>query len=269
MTWENIGILLGFGSLFGYIVYTICFIHFIRFIAFISLVSGLGEFGSKKDYEQVIIFGSAIFIFSLRSFQKFKIYNPYFARKFLNPFILLFRGGAKAGQFALSVADGTLTGRKQLKRERAEFEREKAFYEGEKRKQQAEWEDIKKAWEELFRERDRWEREKAGGQRKEQKREYKGYKESRQKTEERKKERTGRYFERFARFDLDYFDRNDEYEVLGVKREDNKEIIKKAFYKLQKTYHPDMFNKEDIKEKLFEAEKISKLINFCYEKINK
>ena len=100
-----------------------------------------------------------------------------------------------------------LTGRKQLKRERAEFEREKAFYEGERRRQQKEWKNIKQGLGRTFQGTGTMGAVKKQGIRKEStKREYKGYEQSRAENRgQARKERTGRYFERFAKFDLDNF----------------------------------------------------------------
>ena len=70
--------------------------------------------------------------------------------------------GTKAGQYAVSVVDGTVSAKKELERERADFENEKQSFEAKKREYEEEWEDIKKAWDELIREREEFERHKSG-----------------------------------------------------------------------------------------------------------
>ena len=112
MNWESVGIFLGIGAVIGYIGYTICLFNWVRFLVFGYLVYIIYQMFLVKAYWEMIIYFSASLIFVIRFYRL----NPYFFSRLFSPFVLFFRGGVKAGAFALSIADGTLDRTKTTKK---------------------------------------------------------------------------------------------------------------------------------------------------------
>ena len=180
--------------------------------------------------------------------------------------------GTKAGQYAVSVVDGTVSAKKELERERADFENEKQSFEAKKREYEEEWEDIKKAWDELIREREEFERHKSGessGKKKDYSK-SEGYQKSKAKSQKsgqtKSKQKTGRFFKEFAKFDLDNPSKNNASEILGVDKNASRKEILMAYKKLMMKFHPDKFASESL-DKVKEANRIAVLLNSARERL--
>jgi DnaJ-domain-containing protein 1 len=182
--------------------------------------------------------------------------------------------GIKTGKYAVSVVDGTASHRIKLKREMAEFENEKAYYKAKEAELEDKYEEILRAWEELIKEREEFERQKAGESNytkynnnsdkgNSQNKTYQDFKEKTQsKKEEQNKQKTGRYFKEWGRFDFENYDKNDPYEVLGISRGMSKKDVKLVYRKLSMKFHPDRHHNEP-SDKMKEAEAIFKLIGWA------
>jgi DnaJ-domain-containing protein 1 len=261
----------GIKMMVAFMYHFLCF-NFIRIVAFLFtaffgfIVIFYGEIHGSRQ-QKIIYIG--LFLFTLFEFaRQYYINNRAGIISFIN-FVLnilqtlintvkfILKIGHKTGRFLVDVKTGVHSGKKQLEREREDFENEKLWFEEEKRQQKAEWEKIYKEWEKLIKEREEFERKSGRQTHNEKKAEYK---ESSKKEE---KQEQGRYFSEFASFDLQDFNKNDPYKVLGCKRRDSADTIKKAYRMLLAKFHPDKFQGEGNLDKLKEAEQIAKLVNWA------
>lgn len=265
----------GIKMMVTFMYHFLCF-NFIRIVAFLFtaffgfIVIFHGEIHGSRQ-QKIIYIG--LFLFTLFEFaRQYYINNRAGIINFIN-FVLnilqtlintvkfILKIGHKTGRFLVDVKTGVHSGKKQLEREREDFENEKLWFEEEKRQQQAEWEKIYKEWEKLIKEREEFERRSGQQTYNEKKAEYK---ESSKKEE---KQEQGRYFSEFASFNLQDFNKNDPYRVLGCQKGDSADTIKKAWKKLQMKYHPDRVDKSWSLAQMEEGKTISQLINWAKEKL--
>ena len=276
-----IGVLyIGTFVLLSKLFYFICLFNFIRiitgtlFILFSLFFLVTGEWQLSG-----ILLG-----LSLEFLRKFYLYTNTYKFKenknhisnvvgiILKPIALFLHLGTKAGQYAVSVVDGTVSAKKELKREKAEFENEKQAFKAKEAELEDKYEEILKAWEELIREREEFERQKAGESNNEKKgysqnRSYQDFKQkSKSKSEKQNKQKTGKYYPEWEKFNFDNLTANNPYDVLGVPQGADKTNIKKAYKKLAMKFHPDRHNNEP-SDKMKEAEAIFKLIGNAYDRV--
>lgn len=273
----------------SFIIHTACVFNPIRFIVGILMVGfSLVCFLNKEWELSLIVFLSSMLF--LRDFyyylnsnlaQVHKYHIKRTVELFLVPFKYLVNLGIQLTLYFVSIVNGVISEKKELESARLELKEEKKWVQSEREEMDREWERIKNAWGDLIRERAEFEQSQSGGYQREKK-DYsknKSYQESksrsdtaekrRKKEDQRQqKERTGRYFEEFASFNLDNFEKNNAYSVLGLSSGAGISDIKKAYRKLMIVYHPDKFRYEEDIEKLREAEKIAKLINWAKNRLN-
>jgi len=103
---------------------------------------------------------------------------------------------------------------------------------------------------------------------------HKSYQEQKKQYEESKrkehKQKTGRLFQEWAKFDLENPANNKAHEVLGTSLNSTPSEIKKAYYALAKKWMPDTLKHwAKTTEEMEEGLKIAQMINIAYEKIGK
>lgn len=266
------------------LIYFICLLNFLRviagvlFILFSLLFLCIGEWKTAG-----ILFGLSLefirkfYLYTQgKAFQTHKKHTNNAIGMLITPVAFILKGGIKVGQYAVSIIDGTVSAKQKLKKERAEFENEKAWFEDEKRKLQEENEKIMRAWEELFKAREEFEQRKNGGSSSEKQdhSQHKSYQEQKKQYEESKrkehKQKTGRLFQEWAKFDLENPANNKAHEVLGTSPNSTPSEIKKAYYALAKKWMPDTLKHwAKTTEEMEEGLKIAQMINIAYEKIGK
>ena len=272
--------ILGIFVFLSKVIYYICLANFIRSIVGVIFILVSLAFALNGEWQEAGVF----FGLSIEFMRKFYLYtNTYEFRNdkqhinnvigiILKPIALFLHLGTKAGQYAVSVVDGTVSAKKELKKEKAEFENEKQSFEAKKREYEEEWENIKKAWDELIREREEFERQKAGessGKKKDYSK-SEGYQKSKAKSQKsgqtKSKQKTGRFFKEFAKFDLDNPSKNNASEILGVDKNASRKEILMAYKKLMMKFHPDKFASESL-DKVKEANRIAVLLNSARERL--
>jgi len=263
--------------LLSYIVYRFSFFTVIRVvIALITIYSSLSSlyYGNTEHSLIMMLFLSHF----IKRFIQYIIITRYrnqdnnkaIVNIILSPLQITKSILANTTRYFVAIIDGTISERRKLNKEKEEFKQEKQRFQAQEAEIKDEWENIKKAWEELIREREEYYNNRDSNSNYSNSRSS-GYERARSYTnranQERNKKQSGKYFADFSRFDLDDFDRNNAYEVLGVSSGANKKEVLQAWRKLMLEFHPDRFMAEDNIEKIKEAEQIAKLINWAKGKI--
>lgn len=223
-----------------------------------------------------LTYGFALIGFYSYFFEKFYYTYKNFFQFLINIGKSIFKIGSHTSRFLMNVKEGVYQDKWTLHQERKEFENEKAWFEDEKRKLQEENEKIMRAWEELFKAREEFERHQSGGSSSEKQdhSQHKSYQEQKKQYEESKrkehKQKTGRLFQEWAKFDLENPAHNKAHEVLGTSPNSTPSEIKKAYYALAKKWMPDTLKHwAKTTEEIEEGLKIAQMINIAYEKIGK
>lgn len=257
-----------FGKFAVRFIYEILFLNLFRIIFLFSSVLILMLF--KINIEKVYKF--ALFLFLFEFARIFYNENKEDIKGFILFFVniiqiiykiisFIFKTIAKIIMFFVDVKNGNLTEKQRLNQEKEALEEERLNFEYEKSKQKEEWERIKQAWDDLMREKGKsYEKEDRKEEKNYNHKENKSY--SKSSSNKSQSSNHKRYFAEFAKFDLDNFEKNNPYEVLGVSKTSTKAEINKAYKKLIAKFHPDKFRHEGNVEKLEEAHKIAVLLNW-------
>jgi hypothetical protein len=160
-----------FGRLGSIIIYKICLFNIIRIFIFLIFPLGMLISFFESSYKGFFIF----LILSSEFLKKFYIYTQSYEFQkskrnisniiglIIKPIMFFLHIGMKTGHYAVSVVDGTQSGRKQLQKDKRDFEDQRSWLEDERRKLQEENEKIMKAWEDLIKEREEFERQRDTG----------------------------------------------------------------------------------------------------------